>query len=258
MSKRAPEKKPRIFWKDEERALVVEKGFELWYNSPGLSTYELINQAQLVLPKDRHRHLNVGIKKWFTEGLTAKVIEFQTAVKENERLAAKASLPPPEPPSPEEMIQMVSTASLYGEIMRRQDERDEGIARMMQTVEDRIEHVVKLINRISSIAGENPHAHILPPKPKVLIVGILPGQLEEIRKDVPGVHFGMVSSQSTMPKIPTGYDMAFCTRWCRHAMSEAAKKIYGHKYFWHDGGLDSLAKKVRVEVAALNGTQPSA
>lgn len=162
----------RVYWSSQERNILIEEVAERQLDVPGMSLRDALRDAQKLLPEHRQRNIDkvhTGGMRWLIEGVGAAKIRITQQRK-------KTVEPPPAPP-PQPAPSAPAEERIY-ELLR-----DVAIRLAREVLSDPV---------VASLLREEKHSKAEPttikgeqalkPRRRVLIAGLLNGQVEEIRK----------------------------------------------------------------------------
>lgn len=173
-------RKHKIFWSDEEKALLCSEAARQLYSLNASSKLAALNQAQEAkLPSHRRRSI-VALTSltWFTEGIQRELDALRAAV-----LQEAATPPTPVHPDPQTM----GLEQLYPLLRRRL------VSELASFISDVLQEVkwpaAMQQPETAAVVGTSLLRTVLSPPPagprlpSVLVVGLRGGQMEEVRRD---------------------------------------------------------------------------
>lgn len=240
--------KRRIEWEDSELEAVAKAFVSARCGNPFESPILLANQAQEeALAEDRRRKLVT-----LPTNLRAKIMNHwrSTLAKEaDEHPPVVLTVEVPKPFDYTEALNNFDCATLVALLMGK-------LGKEVGAIQNQLAGITEGLGSRPSVAPQpalklpavfaKPEKH----KPRIAIIGPLPGQMNDIQKQVDQValpvELRFVDKEASSPSLPTSCDFAIVTRHNRHKWFDAARQqLENGRVYFVDGGITQLVQKVR-------------
>jgi len=249
-----PTRRNKIRWEPVEYQLVVEATAERRITHPFESLAEAVQEAQKILPLDRHRVINTTT---CLPNFPQKVqLAFDSLIH-----STKPEQPAPEPvihtipvevtPPLEKILPTAATGALIAELATRLFRRIDRLEAALAAVHKNGAHT----NGIATARAAEPPVALIPRattpeparKPRIVIGGLMKDQFEHVKeklkeKDVELVWIDTTARTSTT--YPMHVDAIVLTKHIGHHWSDAATRAIGQAKVFHADGQSSVVQRV--------------
>ena len=224
----------RIFWQDQEKAALAQRVAEIMYLNPEFNLKSALNKAQKdVLPADRQRNLE-SVTKDKLDWLEASVEERIRRLKEEEEAASTQEEEAEEDHKP--TLEDASIEELFIALISKIGPVVKSIAK-----EVALEAVAQTRGQPAEVPAKLPRTQ-RKRAPKVLVIGLLPKQANEIASTFKGVYTMrfLGGNPAAIRAAAGGMDLVVAhTDHLSHS-AEAAARTVAKQYVRVAGGLNSL------------------
>jgi hypothetical protein len=238
--------KKRVFWTAEEKQSLIKHAINILDKNPGVTQLEALRRAQKAeLPPERQRKIQaVTLEKWYAD-----------AVGRTSREAHRAAIQTTKIEMVKEVVIVpigladMPLEDIIGELLRRilfstgVDHKIRGmfVAPLIQAVRQELPSLARLIlSERKQIKVSTTKSEIQ----KVLVIGLLPEQENEIIKEFDGVislSFFKSGNMDSLRAMSASVDrVILMRRFTSHSIQDVAKAVAGKRFMVCDGATSGL------------------
>lgn len=235
----------KIYWDEDERNRIIQLVFSMRQNDPESSLVAIVNRAMSQLPKDRQRTIpSIKSIPWLAEAIKSRFAEQRQQLSTAESTTQSAEQVKEQHASLRDKLKtMVEQARA-----RALDEAslDDLVLALAARIGARLDGLEQRVHSLESRPRtQAPPPVAQPAKKTVLVVGLLPDQMNHVRAHFRTAPLDLrrLSTDDLSKGVPQADYAVLNTKFLSHKMQSLVQSRVGKTYLVH-GGLSTVIERI--------------